>query len=207
MAFVLHVDSRFTSPWAMSVFVALSEKNLPFTVATVDLEAGQQHGGAFSGHAVTARVPALSEGGFTLTESTAITEYLDESYPPPEYTALYPSARRERAQARQLQAWLRSDLLPVRTERDTETVFLGKASAPLTPAGHAAAAKLVRVADQMVRGPNLFDDWSIADVDLTVMLMRLIVSGDPVSQKLRDYATLHWQRPSLQQWRAHHLPA
>jgi hypothetical protein len=34
---LLYVDSQFTSPYAMSVFVCLREKGLPFDVKTVDL--------------------------------------------------------------------------------------------------------------------------------------------------------------------------
>jgi glutathione S-transferase len=33
-----------------------------------------------------------------------------------------------------------------------------------------------------------------------MMLQRLIVLGDPVPQRLVDYATLQWRRPTLQ-WR------
>jgi glutathione S-transferase len=90
MPFELYVDSLFTSPYAMSAFVALTEKGLPFTVKTVDLEAGQQKQSAYCDRAPTARVPALVEGDFVLTESTAITEYLEETFPAPEYIALYP---------------------------------------------------------------------------------------------------------------------
>jgi glutathione S-transferase len=123
MPCLLHVDSLYASPWAMSVFVALSEKGLPFTVATVDLAAGQQYGSAFAGRVLTGRVPALDMDGFTLTESTAITEYLEECFPAPAYQALYPHDRRQRAQARQIQGWVRTDLAAVRQERDTETLF------------------------------------------------------------------------------------
>ena len=129
MPFILHADSLYTSPWAMSVFVALTEKGLPFTVATVDLAAGEQYRSAYTGRAITGRVPALDMDGFTLTESAAITEYLDECFPAPEYPTLYPHDRRQRAQARQIQGWVRTDLAAVRLERDTETLFLGKASA------------------------------------------------------------------------------
>ena len=205
MAYVLHVDSLFSSPWGMSVFVALHEKGLPFTVETVDLAAGEQHG-AYASRALTARVPALVDGDFVLTESTAITEYLEECCPAPAYPALYPRDRHQRARARQLQAWIRTDLVALRAERDTETVFFGKACAPLTPAGQAAAAKLIHVAGQLLKGPNLFGDWSIADVDLALMLQRLIVNGDPVPPALQDYATAQWQRPAIQQWLARHRP-
>jgi glutathione S-transferase len=206
MSFELYVDSLFTSPYALSAFVALTEKRLPFTIKTVDLEAGHQKHSAYADRALTARVPALVEGDFVLTESTAITEYLEETFPAPEYIALYPKDKRQRAQARQVQAWLRSDLVPLRVDRDTETVFFGKACAPLTPAGQAAADKLIHAAGQLVQGPNLFGDWCLADVDLTVMLNRLILNGDEVPQKLKDYAAAQWRRPSVQQWLERHQP-
>jgi glutathione S-transferase len=201
MSFELYVDALHTSPYALSAFVALTEKGLPFAVKTVDLYSDEQKQAAFASRALTARVPALVEGDFVLTESSAITEYLDEAFPPPEYIALYPRERRQRAQARQLQAWLRSDLVPVRVERDTETVFFGKACAPLTEAAQAAAAKLIHVAGRFVQGPqHLFGDWSVADTDLAIMLGRLVRNGDEVPAKLREYVDFQWQRPSVQQW-------
>lgn len=206
MSLILYVDSLFTSPYALTAFVALTEKGLPFTIQTLDLAAGDQQRGDYAGRAFTARVPALADGDFVLTESTAIAEYLEESFPAPGHPALYPQDRRQRARARQIQSWLRSDLLPVRVERDTETVFYGKSSAPLSAAGQAAAAKLIQAADQLVQGTNLFGDWSIADADLAMMLNRLIFNGDEVPQKLKDYTSGQWQRPSIQQWLARHQP-
>ncbi|MRX11624.1 glutathione transferase [Pseudoduganella sp. FT25W] len=207
MSFELYVDSLFTSPYALSAFVALTEKGLPFSVRTVDLGSGEQKLAPFADRALTARVPALVEGDFVLTESSAITEYLDEGFPPPEYIALYPQDRRQRALARQIQAWVRSDLVPVRVERDTETVFFKKPCAPLTGNAQQAAAKLVHVAERFVQGPqHLFGAWSIADVDLAIMLGRLVRNGDEVPAKLRDYVDYQWQRPSVQAWLARHQP-
>ncbi|NYE62588.1 glutathione S-transferase [Duganella sp. 1224] len=207
MPFQLYVDSLFTSPYALSAFVALTEKGLPFSVQTVDLGSGAQKRSPYADRALTARVPALVEGDFVLTESSAITEYLDESFPPPAYIALYPRDRRQRAQARQIQAWVRSDLVPVRTERDTETVFFRKPCAPLTERAQDAAARLVHVAERFVQGPqHLFGDWSIADTDLAIMLSRLVRNGDPVPARLRDYVDFQWQRPSVQAWLARHQP-
>jgi len=207
MSFELYADSLFTSPYALSVFVALTEKGLPFSVKTVDLGSGEQKQAAFADRALTARVPALVEGDFVLTESSAITEYLDESFPPPEYIALYPQERRQRALARQIQAWVRSDLVPVRVERDTETVFFKKPCAPLSETAQSAAAKLVHVAERLVQGPqHLFGDWSIADTDLAIMLSRLVRNGDEVPAKLREYVDFQWQRPSVQAWLARHQP-
>ncbi|VEI75931.1 Uncharacterized GST-like protein yfcF [Serratia fonticola] len=39
-ATVLYTDSDFFSPYAMSTFVALTEKGMPFTVKPVDLSLG-----------------------------------------------------------------------------------------------------------------------------------------------------------------------
>jgi hypothetical protein len=47
---------------------------------------------------------------------------------------------------------------------------------------------------------NLFDRWSIADVDLTLMLNRLILNDGEVPVRLVRYARAQWQRPSVQQW-------
>ncbi len=206
MPFKLYVDSLFASPYAMSVYVALTEKGLPFGLETVDLKSGAQRRPAYRDLALTGRVPALVQDDFVLTESSAIAEYLDEAYPAPEYTALYPQERHARARARQLQAWLRSDLMPLREERNTETVFFRPTSVPLSAEAQACADQLIRAAERLVDGANLFGRWSIADTDLAVMLHRLIVNGDPVPQRLRDYAAGQWQRPSVQRWLAHHQP-
>lgn len=200
MTLKLYVDSLHSSPYAMSVFVTLKEKGLPFEMEAIDLEAGQNLAQPYRDLALTARVPALVHDGFVLTESSAISEYLDEVFPAPEYHAVYPRNSQRRAQARQIQAWLRSDLMPIRAERSTMTVFYEPATQPLSPEARAAAGKLIRAADKLVDGPNLFTRWCVADTDLALMLNRLIMSGDEVPQKLKDYAAAQWQRDSVQSW-------
>lgn len=202
MSLTLYVDSQFTSPYALSVFVTLKEKGLPFELKTVDLDSGANLAPPFSELALTARVPALVHNGFVLTESSAISEYLDEVFPAPEYHAVLPRNAQRRALARQVQAWLRSDLMPIRQERSTLTVFYEPATQPLSPEARAAADKLIRAAGKLVDGPSLFTRWCVADTDLAVMLMRLIKSGDEVPQKLKDYAEAQWQRAPVQEWLA-----
>ena len=195
----LYVDSLFTSPYAMSVFVTLREKGLPFDLLTLDLEAAQNQTADFARLSLTQRVPTLVEGDFALSESSAITEYLEAVYPG---TAVYPADPKQRARARQVQAWLRSDLLPIRQERSTLVVFCGQQMPPLSPAAEAAANRLITGAQALLAGTpaNLFGEWSIADVDLAIMLNRLILNGDHVPAALVDYAHRQWQRPSVQEW-------
>jgi glutathione S-transferase len=195
----LYADAQFASPYAMSVFVALREKALAFDMVSVDLGRGANRTPDFAALSLTQRVPTLVHDGFTLSESSAITEYLEETFGGPR---LYPADRHLRARARQVQAWLRSDLMPIRMERSTEVVFYGPCASPLSGDANAAAQKLFSVAEALLPsdGHNLFGEWCIADVDLALMLNRLVMNGDPVPQRLADYARVQWQRPSVQQW-------
>lgn len=202
----LYVDHLYTSPYAMSVFVALREKGLAFDTITLDLDAAQQHAADFAQLSLTQRVPTLVEGDFALSESSAITEYLEQAYPE---TPLYPAEPKQRARARQVQAWLRSDLLAIRQERSTMVVFYGQKMPPLSPVAEAAAAKLIKAAQALLAGnpAYLFGEWSIADVDLAVMLNRLILNGDSVPAELVEYARRQWLRPSVQAWVNQQRPA
>lgn len=202
MKLKLYVNSEFSSPYAMSVFVTLKEKGIPFDLEVLDLNAGQHRQPAYRELALNGRIPALVHGDFVLTESSAISEYLEEVFPAPQYKAVYPRASQQRARAREIQAWLRSDLLAIREERSTLTVFHAPATQPLSPEARAAADKLLRAADKLVNGANLFGDWTIADTDLAMMLQRLIRSGDDVPARLKDYANAQWQREPVRQWLA-----
>jgi glutathione S-transferase len=195
----LFVDAQYASPYAMSVFVALHEKGLAFDVATVDLGAGAQLAPGYAALSRTRRVPTLVHGDFALSESSAITEYLDDVFPG---MPLYPVGPHQRARARQVQAWLRSDLMPIRTERPTEVLFHGARYAPLSAKALAAADKLFAAAQALLpkRAEHLFDVWSIADLDLAVMLNRLVLHGDTVPERLATYARRHWERPAVRLW-------
>lgn len=197
-------DSDFFSPYVMSVYVALKEKGLPFTLKTVNLNHGEHLQPGWKGYGVTRRVPLLDVDGFELSESSAITEFLDERFAPPEWERLYPHDMQKRARARQVQAWLRSDLLPIREERSTTVVFAGEKKAPLSEAGRQSAAKLFDTASALLAHgrPNLFGEWCIADSDLALMLNRLVLNGDEVPENLAEYATFQWQRASVQRYAA-----
>ena len=202
---LLYVDSNFASPYALAAYVSLVEKGLTFDVKPLELFANAQHQDAFAITSITRRVPTLVHDHFALSESSAICEYIDESF---EGTPLYPTGLRDRARARQVQAWMRSDLMPIREERPTFVVFCGARRPALSKQGLEAAHKLFAAALQLLegRGEYLFGDWSIADVDLAMMLQRLVAHGDAVPQRLVDYANYQWHRASVQQWNKHPRP-
>ena len=202
--FLLYVDARHTSPYAMSAYVALVEKAVPFELRHIDLHSEDLHTGDYAQHSLTCRVPMLSHGDHHLSESSAIAEYLDELLLPPGYRALYPGHVRERSRARQIQAWLRSDLVALREARPTTSVFGAPLATTLPAAAQQDGVRLCRVAEQLLTSgaDTLFADWSIVDTDLALMLQRLLNNGDPVSERLATYARSQWQRPSLQAWLA-----
>ncbi len=195
----LFVDSNFASPYALSAFVALREKGLAFEVASVNLAAKDNHEPAYAAASLTRRVPTLFHDGFALSESSAITEYVDEVFPG---AALYPKDAQGRARARQVQAWMRSDFLPIREERSTVVVFRGPVAAPLSERAQASADVLFRAAQSLLPpgAQNLCGDWCIADVDFAMMLNRLVANGDPVPGAVAEYVRRQWQRPSIQEW-------
>jgi len=196
---LLHVDAQFVSPYAMSAFVALHEKGLPFQISTIDLAGGANHESKFASTSLTRRVPTLVHEDFSVSESSAIAEYLDEVFPG---EPLYPRDPRLRARARQIQAWLRSDLMPIREQRSTDVIFYAPTSTPLSTETLVAVEKLFSASDSLLSAGshNLLGEWCIADVDLALMLNRLVTNGDPVPQRLASYAKRQWQRPSIQLW-------
>jgi len=200
---VLYIDRFWISPYAMSAFVALEEKGLPYTVRELSLGDGEQRGATY--RARTGRVPALQHGDYWLAESQAIAEYLAEVFPFPKHPRLFPADLQERGVCREVMSWLRSDLMPIREERATHTIWYEKARAPLSQAAQHAAHKLVAACDRLIAEgrTTLFAEWCIADADLALMLQRLHRSGDALPPKLRAYAEANWARPSIQKWNDH----
>src|ERR1700688_2221415 len=187
---LLYVDDNFASPYALVAFVSLIEKGLEFEIEQLDLATHANHDPNFARTSITRRIPTLIHDGFALSESSAICEYIDESFPG---TRLYPTDPRHRARARQIQAWVRSDLMPIRDERPTFVVFCGAKRPALSERAREAANTLFSAALALLDGgTNLFGDWPIADVDLAMILQRLIVLGDPVPERLVDYANQQW---------------
>jgi glutathione S-transferase len=200
MSLNLFVDAFWVSPYAFSSFVTLGEKRIAFDTRPVALQSAEQHRPEYRDRTFTGRVPALEHNGFWLAESSAIIEYLDDAFP--DTLRALPVDLQQRARARQVMAWLRSDLLALREERPTTSMFYQRADRPLSPAGQQAAAKLVHVAGLLIPdgAKALFSGWSAADADLAFMLHRLILNGHDVPAKVRAFAEAQWARPSVRAW-------
>jgi glutathione S-transferase len=202
---VLYGNDTYTSPYAFSAFVTLREKGVPFRLEVLSIERREHDRPEYQAGSITGRIPALRHGDFWIAESSAIDEYVDEAFGPPQYPRLYPDDLRARARVRMVQAFVRSDLVALRADRPTSTFFLAEPPGPMTPDGRAAAERLVRIAERLLpEGATLLADrFTPADADLALMLQRLVANGDPCPPRLAAYARAVFARPSVREWLGH----
>ncbi len=113
---MLTLYSYFRSSAAYRVRIALALKGLAFDTAVVHLlrGGGEQLQDAYRSINPAALVPALQDGGATLTQSLAILEYLEETHPQP---PLLPADALGRARVRALACTVACDIHPVNNLR------------------------------------------------------------------------------------------
>jgi len=89
------------------VRIVLAEKAIPHEVRNVALEAGEQLAPAFLAVNPKGVVPVVVEGGHVITESSIITEYLDDAYPEP---PLMPKDAYWRSRRRNWARWIDDEM-------------------------------------------------------------------------------------------------
>jgi glutathione S-transferase len=204
-ALTLYGESTWLSPWVFHAMVALEEKQLQYKLEVVSFPMSAAKKAELVAASVFGKVPILVHGDVWITESLAISEYLAETFPTPGHPRLFPADLAERARARQVMSWLRTSLMALRNDRPTSSVFGRPTVRPMTEKGKEDAAELVRVATALVppKATQMFKDWSIADIDLSLALMRMIASQDHVPEHLIHYALAQWDRRSVKRYLAH----
>ena len=199
MSLTLYAESTWVSPWVFHAMAALEEKRLPYTLELLPLPIPPAQRDELAARSILGKVPALVHGDLWLTESLAISEYLAETFPFPDHPRLFPADLADRARARQVMGWLRTDLMPLREARPTSSVFGPPVIEPLAGKARAAADELIRVAARFVAPgrTSMFESWCIADADLGLALMRLVKNHDELPPHLAAYAEAQWARPSV----------
>lgn len=91
------------SPFAWRVWLALEHKQIPYELRTMSFSSGELKSPEYLRINARGRVPAIADGGFTLYESAAIVEYLDEAYAG-NGAALFPGGKSQRALVRRIVA-------------------------------------------------------------------------------------------------------
>jgi glutathione S-transferase len=201
----LYADESWESPWAFHALVALEELRVPYKLEPVRRPIAKDMADRLRDRALLPKVPCLADGAFWLSESSAISEYLAEIFPPPVNPRLLPADPKQRARARQVMSWLRTSLMGLREDRPTSSVFMRPVTTPLSDKAKRDCDELLGVTTKLLASDRatLFDDWCMADADLALMLMRLVANGDVVPNQVRDYARAQWQRPSIRAYLGH----
>ncbi|WGM32777.1 maleylacetoacetate isomerase [Brevundimonas sp. NIBR11] len=109
---ILH--GYFRSSAAYRTRIALNLKGVDYDQHDIDLRTGAQRSEAFLKLNPQGLVPALEVDGTVITQSTAILEWLDETYPEP---ALMPADAIGRAQVRGMIGLIASDIHPLNNLR------------------------------------------------------------------------------------------
>ena len=202
----LYADQTWESPWAFHAMVALEELRVPYQLEPIKRPIAADVADQLRERALLPKVPCLVHGELWLTESSAISEYLAELFPPPQHAHLFPADREQRARARQVMSWLRTSLMGLRNDRPTSSVFMRPVSGALSEKAQRDLEELLGVTQRLLAGHDrltLFDQWCVADADLALMLMRLVANSDPVPQRIADYVLAQWGRHSIRRYLAH----
>lgn len=99
MTLTLYMNPVSTVSRPVSLFIA--EKNLPVTQKALDMMKGEHRSAEFLAINPNGQVPALEDGNFRMTESSAILKYLASRFNAPEY----PTNLEERAKVDATMDW------------------------------------------------------------------------------------------------------
>jgi maleylacetoacetate isomerase len=182
---------RSTAAWR--VRIALNLKGLSCQLVPVHLvrDGGEQHRADYLALNPQGLVPALEDGGQVFTQSLAIIEYLEESYPAP---PLLPPGPAARARVRSLAQLVACDLHPLNNLRVLEYLrdAVGLEQAPREDwVRHWVARGLAALEVRLAREPDTGrfchgDEPGIADCCLVPQLYNARRFDCP----LEDYPTL-----------------
>ena len=201
----LYAESTWMSPWVFHAMVALEEKQLPYKLQVVPLPLPASTRATLQAKSLIVEVPILVHGETWISESLAISEYLAETFPWPGHPRLFPADLAERAKARQIMMFLRTNLFALREARPTSAVFGRPLTRPMPDKAKEEAAELERIALAVIpdERTTMFAEWCIADCDLALALMRLIANQDPLDRRLVNYALAQFDRKSVRRFVAH----
>jgi glutathione S-transferase len=183
------------SPYAWRVWLALEHKHLEYDLKTMSFAAGDLRTPEFLAINPRHRVPALVDDDFSLYESAAIVEYLDEKYPGP---MLFPGDAQHRAIVRRLVREAEEYFADAMDELLHEILFKPreKWSTDRIQRGRQRLADELAVWEGLVRGEFVAGPASAADYTLYPMVA-LTLRCD---KKKPDLAVASLVGPRLSAW-------
>jgi glutathione S-transferase len=202
---VLYVGEKNISSWSMRGYLALLLKGLPFEERLIPLIEDRDRARRRR-VSPTGRVPVLHHDDRVIPDSLAIIEYLEETFPPPRYPALWPSEIGPRSRARWLAAAMHSGFLELRSAMSFNLCFLPRPPAASAEALSEAAEMLSLWEDALTRsagqGPFLLGAFCAADIMYAPAVVRLKAFAVPTDSTPRAAAYMKdvLEHPSVRRW-------
>lgn len=211
MAMIFYYGSG--SPYAWRVWYALEHKQLPYTFKLLSFDAGDLQTPAFLALNPRGKVPVVVDGDFTLSESSAIMEYLEDSAPnaPRLFAADARSRARQRRMIREADAYVGPAM-----EHLAEAILYppdGKTSDTDIKKAADEARKELGLWDRAMSGPYLAGDLSAVDFTLypyVALIQRFAarkpspLTADLIGPKLNAWAKRMEALPITQKTRPPH---
>jgi glutathione S-transferase len=174
----LLIGDKVWSSWSMRPWLVLKHTGAPFTETLVRLRRENSdvvRDAILAAGSPSGLVPALKDGGVTIWDSLAISEYLAERFPA---AGLWPADSAARAIGRAAAAEMHSGFASLRGELPMD--LARRETATLTPATGENVRRIVALWRALLKrfgGPFLLGEaWSIADAFYT-----------PVATRFRSY--------------------
>lgn len=164
MAVTLYYGSG--SPYAWRVWLALEHKGIPYEFKLLSFSEGDTRKPDFAALNPRQKVPVVVDGDFSLYESIAILEYLEERWP--ERPRLYSADLRERAVQRRL-VLEADDYLSTAMDKVIQAIMAppkGEDAASILAEGTAALRSELERWDELLTGDYLTGALSAADFTL-----------------------------------------
>lgn len=158
------------SPYAWRVWLALESKGIVFERRSLSMSAGDLKSPAYLAVNPRGRVPAIVDDDYTLWESAAIVEYLDQRHPDP---PLFPRSPTGAATVRRMVQEADQYFVPPMEALVRQVLFTAEPhrdAAVIAAARHELAEELLRWEAVVRDGPFLAGDLSAADHALYPML-------------------------------------
>ena len=160
------------SPFAWRVWLTLEHKQLSYDLKVMSFSGGDLRTDEFAQLNPRRKVPVLVDNGFTLYESAAIVEYLEDAYPLSGGGRLFPEDPREKAIVRRVILEADQYLSPAVRPMLHEVFF--KPEAERDPAviqrGRDALTEELSQFERIIREPYLLGSLTAADFTLYPML-------------------------------------
>lgn len=180
---VLYIGEKNISSWSMRPWVALKHKGVPFEEVALPIK-GDTDRARRRKLSPTGRVPVLHHRGLVIPDSLAIIEYAEETWPAPQFAALWPQDAGRRAHARWLAATMHSGFMKMREGMSFNTCFL-PTRPPAPPEAVADAQEMLRLLEAALAakpagaGPFLFGGFSAADAMYAPAVLRVMAFEVP----------------------------